>query len=556
MRSPTDEDAQMPDIKFLLKPRYANSRALVIGINEYKNASPLSYAVSDAEAIRELLISDFAFPRDNITYLVDSEATKSSILKSFLKFAAEDVEIDDRVIVFFAGHGHTRTSIRREVGYLIPHDADMNDLSTLIRWDELTQNAELIRAKHMLFIMDACYGGLALTRSLQPGSVRFLRDMMLRYSRQVLTAGKANEVVADSGGPLPNHSIFTGHLIEGLRGNAATEQGVVTAAGLMAYVYNKVASDKNSNQTPHYGHFDGDGDFIITAPNLFAQNESADKDIDELLAVPAIEGEHSTQSTLSKITKVKRLLSDDSSTIELHDFMVEEVRHFLSQSSEDNFKVAGQFSAEELLQRISKYEGIAFDLCMLLATISYWAKPTHKQILQKILARSADRLENKSGLSVWLSLRWYPLLLEMYCAGIAAVAAQHYDSLANVFYTRIESFEHNKEQHFVESVTDAMIEWKRSAVFNQIPGHDRYHAPVSEYLFKLLQPKLDDTLFIGKEYENAFDEFEILLALVVADIEKQKGSAHWSVWGSIGRLCPNLKIRSRRGVMVCCIKWK
>src|SRR5439155_10124504 len=112
-------------------------------------------------------------------------------------------------------------------------------------WDDLTRNSELIRAKHMLFVMDACYGGLALTRNTQPGSARFLKDMMLRYSRQVLTAGKANEVVADSGGPLPAHSVFTGHLIEGLRGKATAANGVITANGLMAYVYQSVANDQN-----------------------------------------------------------------------------------------------------------------------------------------------------------------------------------------------------------------------------------------------------------------------------------------------------------------------
>ncbi len=141
----------------------------------------------------------------------------------------------------------------------------------------------------------------------------------------------------------------------------------------------------------------------------------------------------------------------------------------------------------------------------------------------------------KSGLGVWLSLRWYPILLEMYCAGIAAVAARRYDSLASLFYTRMPGLEGNKEQYFVESVTDAIIEWNRANIFKRIPGHDRYFTPQSEYLFKRLQPSLDDTLFLGKSYESAFDEFEILLALVVADIEKQKGSGHWSVWGSIGR---------------------
>jgi hypothetical protein len=94
----------------------------------------------------------------------------------------------------------TQTGRRGEVGFLVPHDGDLSNLSTLIRWDDLTRNAELIVAKHILFVMDACYGGLAITRSLSAGSMRFLKDMLQRYSRQVLTAGKANEVVADAGG--------------------------------------------------------------------------------------------------------------------------------------------------------------------------------------------------------------------------------------------------------------------------------------------------------------------------------------------------------------------
>ena len=100
---------------------------------------------------------------------------------------------------------------------MLPADGATDDLSTLIRWDELTRNADLIPAKHMLFIMDACYGGLAVTRYVQPGSMRFLKDMLTRYSRQVLAAGKANQVVADSDGPREGHSIFTGHLLDRTR---------------------------------------------------------------------------------------------------------------------------------------------------------------------------------------------------------------------------------------------------------------------------------------------------------------------------------------------------
>ena len=75
----------------------------------------------------------------------------------------------------------------------------------------------------MFFLMDACYGGLALSRRpFPPGSMRFLKNMLQRHSRQILTAGKADEVVADAGGPRAGHSIFTGHVLDVLEGGAAT----------------------------------------------------------------------------------------------------------------------------------------------------------------------------------------------------------------------------------------------------------------------------------------------------------------------------------------------
>ena len=523
----------MRDVRFLLKTHYTNSRALIIGIDKYASASPLSYAVSDASEVRSILTDELGFPATNVTYLTDAEATRDRILRAYLRFAADDIDIDERLLVFFAGHGHTRTGSRGEIGYLVPFDADLSDLATLIRWDELTRNAELIRVKHILFVMDACYGGLALTRHLQPGSTRFLKDMMLRHSRQVLTAGKADEVVADAGGPIPNHSVFTGHLIEGLRGNAATAEGVITASGLMAYVYGRVANNKNSNQTPHYGYFDGDGDFVFRAPSLTELETPENKDIDRLIAVPYPEEHPRPETTDAKVRRVKALLGTDSASIELHDFLIGEVRQFLAATLEDGFRADGQFSQAEFLRRLARYEEVSTDVAVLLACVTHWAKPVHKATLQKALARSADRLDRQGGLVVWLALRWYPLLLELYCSGIAAIDAQRFDSLATVFYTPIPTSENQaRTETFVDSTARGLLEVHRSDVLKQIPGHENNYVPLSEYLFKILQPKLDDVLFLGKNYEQAFDTFEVFYALAVADLDLLKDG---NGWGPVGR---------------------
>jgi uncharacterized caspase-like protein len=149
----------------IYKPTYEKSWALVIGINDYRAASPLGYARQDAEAFAEILTSHFGFLQNNVVVLLDQDATRARILSEFLHFTEDCISPDDRIAVFFAGHGCTRTGKRGEVGFLVPVEGDPSNLNTLIRWDELTGNAELIPAKHLLFVMDACYGGLAIRRN-------------------------------------------------------------------------------------------------------------------------------------------------------------------------------------------------------------------------------------------------------------------------------------------------------------------------------------------------------------------------------------------------------
>lgn len=249
------------------KPYYRQSFALVIGIDEYHHHSPLDHAENDAELIVETLVQDLGFPKENIARLINQEATKEQILHEFASLTDMASDANDRVLVFYAGHGYTAQGIRGDIGFLVPVDGNVDDKATLIRWDELTRNAELIAAKHILFIMDACYSGLILQRALPPGRERFLTEMLRRRSWQAITAGKADETVADGGGPSGENSIFTGYLIEGLRGDALADDGILTANGLMHFVYNKVGSDDRSQQTPHYGHILGDGDFILLSPD-------------------------------------------------------------------------------------------------------------------------------------------------------------------------------------------------------------------------------------------------------------------------------------------------
>ena len=107
----------------------------------------------------------------------------------------------------------------------------------------LREAADLIAAKHVYFVMDSCYSGLALTRGAGAFSKdrSYLDEIQPPEARQILTAGGADQQVADDGPG--GHSVFTWALLEGLQGKADLDgNGVITASELGAYVSPIVAS--------------------------------------------------------------------------------------------------------------------------------------------------------------------------------------------------------------------------------------------------------------------------------------------------------------------------
>ena len=249
---------------------YRESHALVIGINGYTAWPKLSHAVRDAQAMREALITRFGFRPDNVTLLTDAQASRANILKALNERFGDPkrVKRDDRVFVFFAGHGSTRRlPSGREIGYIVPVDAGLNDLQTdAIAMPQLQEVAEAITAKHALFIIDACYSGLGLTRAGSAAAdSNFARTNARRIGRQMMTAGGADQQVADDGPG--GHSVFTWTLLQALHGKADLNgDGLITATELAAYVAPAVAAI--ARQTPAFGSLPGSegGEFVFELP--------------------------------------------------------------------------------------------------------------------------------------------------------------------------------------------------------------------------------------------------------------------------------------------------
>ena len=241
---------------------YRKSFAVVVGINEYEKWPVLEFGIADAKAVKARLKKE-GF--DDITVILGREATQRRILTALYDYLPKNVQRDDRVVFYFAGHGQTHDlSNGGKEGYIIPVDAGMdNYASTGISMGQIRGLSSRIAAKHILYIMDSCYSGLGFSRGMikvSPELDGYLRKISSMRVVQIITAGGKGEQVQEKEG----HGLFTNYFLKALEGNGDfNKDNVVTGTELGAYLRPAVSNASNQTQTPLYGRLEGEGEFLF-----------------------------------------------------------------------------------------------------------------------------------------------------------------------------------------------------------------------------------------------------------------------------------------------------
>lgn len=242
---------------------YKSKYAILIGIDNYspqKNGfSPLRYAVNDAVALQRVLVNQLGYQSKNIKVLLNTDATRRNITNAIESFTKDNIEENSQLLIFFAGHGMTvGSSTTKRRGYLIPFDGNDGELNaSALAMDEIRQQADFLRPKHVLFLIDACYGGLAQARSgNQANSMAFVRNVWNQRSREVITAGNADEEVLESSDW--QHSAFTNVLLKALENGEAdtNNDNIIATSELYGFIQQRVpyyAQNKGGKQTPQFG---------------------------------------------------------------------------------------------------------------------------------------------------------------------------------------------------------------------------------------------------------------------------------------------------------------
>ncbi len=239
---------------------YYRSWAVVVGIENYLVAPKVPGALENAHAVAAAL-RGLGF--EEVIELQDKDASFKRLTQVLNDYLPRKVGRQDRVVIFFAGHaGMTQDSQSKELGYLVPWDAQLTNTNKTITLDHLKEFSRRSASKHVLLLFDANLRGWEVTAP-QPLSLEGRlspEDDTEKRAVQVLTAAGRDEMVGHAAG----ESAFVTALVAGLKGTAdLNSNGWIMASELAAQVKRDVESGTKGLQHPQFVQLEGDGDVVL-----------------------------------------------------------------------------------------------------------------------------------------------------------------------------------------------------------------------------------------------------------------------------------------------------
>ena len=240
---------------------YDKSYALVIGVSRYQDGWPNLPGVEEDILAVERILGRNGFKVQKVL-----DPGHRRLEKAILSFVhSKGSEENNRLLIYFAGHGFSREFSWGKMGYLVPADAPSPHVNPgeffekAMAMDRIQTFAKTIVSKHVLFLFDSCFSGTIFSQSRSiPGIISYKTSKPVR---QFIASGSADEEVPDS-------SIFRRELVAGLEGAAdLNSDGYVTGTELGEHLQARVVLSSERLQHPQYGKINipelRGGDFVF-----------------------------------------------------------------------------------------------------------------------------------------------------------------------------------------------------------------------------------------------------------------------------------------------------
>lgn len=240
------------------KPSVNATRALVIGISSYQDPAipDLRFAHRDAGEMVTFLKSGAGgkLLDDNILLLSNERATVAKIY-SALDWLLEESQPDDKVIIYFSGHGDVETKTLRQRGFLLAYDTPPTNYRIgALRLEDLNDYISTLsienEAKVVIFT-DACRSGHLAGGA--DGVMTTAENLSDSLGMEVkIMSCKPDELSLEGEQWGGGRGVFSYHLLDGLMGLAdLNDDNVVVLSEIDQYLRARVPEETEHKQLPN-----------------------------------------------------------------------------------------------------------------------------------------------------------------------------------------------------------------------------------------------------------------------------------------------------------------
>lgn len=235
-------------------------------------------------------------------------------------------------------------------------------------------------------------------------------------------------------------------------------------------------------------------------------------------------------SKTAALVQLKRYIAARESRIRLHDLLMPEVET-VRERAEAALRGGGA-NWSDLAKATLQMDAASEVLTALMATGGYWGESDHLALWIKALERVSG-VSVETGYTAWIKAARYPAQLAFYACGLAMMARNNEDGLADwLLAPRV--FADGKEQ------PPALTLHVYAAIDNDaakhLPDLAKRSTPMSDHLHEVLRPALADVLPDERVYSAAFDRFEYLVALAFIGVKWDSTEGTMKTgWGPVGR---------------------
>lgn len=182
------------------------------------------------------------------------------------------------------------------------------------------------------------------------------------------------------------------------------------------------------------------------------------------------------------VNRAKRYLSKPEYRIQLADLVSEEVERIIDRLDQHDMALNGSANDEDILRRITIYDGVSEGLTKVCGLIGRWGDPSQIAIVVDAIKRILNFADvNRAGNCFYIDLRRYPAVLAYHACTLGLQYAEKWAELHDLMGLEVQS-RHGHSERLLEVVGPSSWEGSKNQKWTLLPEMKSNITPFNDHL--------------------------------------------------------------------------